>query len=327
MTLADSDGSYTDESRLNWFSSHNGTGPPTGTLPPFSNSTAGGGITWDRWVSYYTGAELFDYAVSGAVCSNNMIQRFLASINNFFPDVTGYEITQFQADLNWINPQTGTNTLYTNRHADNTVYALWIGTNDLGVDALLTDSSLDNATITNYTDCVFSVFDSLYRAGGRYFVLMNTAPLHLTPLYGLPGAGGVSSNHYWPDKPCNITEISYKMKEYTMTANNIFSLQVPYELFVAYRYPGASFAIYDVHSLITDIYNNPSQYLNGTTPANVTGFYFHCDLTGNNCTTVDADYDSFLWFDELHPTQRTDQIIAEHFVDVIKGNSSYATYW
>jgi hypothetical protein len=29
---------------------------------------------------------------------------------------------------------------------------------------------------------------------------MNTAPLQLSPLYGLPGQGGLAASHYWPDK-------------------------------------------------------------------------------------------------------------------------------
>jgi hypothetical protein len=31
-------------------------------------------------------------------------------------------------------------------------------------------------------------------------VLMNTAPLELSPLYGTPGQGGLAASHYWPDK-------------------------------------------------------------------------------------------------------------------------------
>lgn len=86
------------------------------------------------------------------------------------------------------------------------------------------------------------------------------------------------------------------MLEYTTLVNSLFSYQVPYELHVKGRYPGAAFAIYDVHSLITDIFNNPSQYLNGTSPLNVTGYYHHCDLSGNNCYDLPgASLDSFLW--------------------------------
>lgn len=34
-----------------------------------------------------------------------------------------------------------------------------------------------------------------------------------------------------------------------------------------------------------------------------------------------------MWYDELHPSERTDQVIAKEFAKVVKGLSSYATYW
>ena len=55
-------------------------------------------------------------------------------------------------------------------------------------------------TIPDYVDCIYDRFDEIYKAGGRYFVLMNTAPLQLSPLYGMPGVGGLPASHYWPDK-------------------------------------------------------------------------------------------------------------------------------
>ena len=77
--------SYTDENNLNYIGSHNGSYPLTGTLLPESFSTAGGGRTWDRYVIQYTGQDvsgkwmpsmtLYDYAVSGAVCSNLITPR------------------------------------------------------------------------------------------------------------------------------------------------------------------------------------------------------------------------------------------------------------
>jgi hypothetical protein len=191
--------SYTDESRLGYFINHNGSAPPPGLLLPGSTSTAGGGVTWDRWVSNYTSAKLYNYAVSGAVCDNNQIYRYLGAINGPFPDVV-YEVNAFIADSKFVNATTHTNTLYTNRKSDNTVYSMWIGTNDLGSYAFLTDSSLNQTTIPDYVDCIYSRFDQIYTNGGRYFVLMNTAPLELSPLYGTPGQGGLAASHYWPDK-------------------------------------------------------------------------------------------------------------------------------
>ena len=142
---------------------------------------------------------LYDYAVSGAVCDNTMIYRYLAGIDGPFPDVV-YEVDSFVADTTFVNATTNTNTLYTDRDANNTVYAMWIGTNDLGNDAFLTDSSLNGTTIPDFVDCVYDKFDVIYNTGARYFVLMNIAPLQLSPQYGLPGAGGAAATHYWPDK-------------------------------------------------------------------------------------------------------------------------------
>lgn len=116
--------SYSDESRLSFFQNHGGSPPPPGLLLPPSNNTASGGFTWDRLVANSTGAELFDYAVSGAVISNQLTPRFLSSINGDFPGVLDYEIPAFLADIAFVNESTGTNTLYTDRKSDNTVYAL-----------------------------------------------------------------------------------------------------------------------------------------------------------------------------------------------------------
>ena len=116
-----------------------------------------------------------------------------------------------------------------------------------------------------------------------------------------------------------------KIKEYTSLANKLFSYRTPFEVQIAKRYPGAKFAIFDTNSLITDIYNNPTQYL--TSPANVTGQYYLCDVTQTKCETSSLSLDHFLWYDELHPSERADQIIAKEFIEVVGGKSKYATYW
>ena len=120
--------SYTDEGRLGYFWNHGGTPVPIGTVLPFSPVDSDGGIIWDRWVSIYTNATLFDYATAGAVCSNNIVKKYVPGIANPIPDVLGSEIPSFIGDTKYVNPETGTNTVYgTNRKADNSVYALWIG--------------------------------------------------------------------------------------------------------------------------------------------------------------------------------------------------------
>lgn len=125
--------SYTDNGRLPYYVANNGSAPPAGVLPPQENVTASGGLAWGQFVQQDTGVAYFDYAVSGATCSNEIVARDFVLINKPFPSVVDDELPSFVADV-------GVNTLYQNRTAENTVYALWIGTNDLGYDGFISDS-------------------------------------------------------------------------------------------------------------------------------------------------------------------------------------------
>lgn len=118
------------------------------------------------------------------------------------------------------------------------------------------------------------------------------------------------------------------MKEYTQLVNDIFNYRTPFEILIAERYPGASMAIFDTNKLITDIYNDPAAF-GFPSPTNVTGQYYLCNpVTGGSCTSqTQLGLDHFLWYDELHPSEQTDKVIAKEFISVVKGSSKYATYW
>ncbi|ROW04461.1 hypothetical protein VMCG_05000 [Cytospora schulzeri] len=312
--------SYTDDGRLIYYADNGGNPPPPGTLQQPINATASGGYAWGQFIQQYTGAAYFDYAVAGATCSNGYISRYLAAIGKPFPSVVDDQLPSFVADVQ-------VQALYQNRTAENTVYALWIGTNDLGFGAFLTDSQAPGTNITTYIDCVWSVFDTIYSTGGRRFVLLNNAPLQLSPTYAAQYKGGAGDNSFWPNKTLyNETEYEYKMLEYTQVANRLFDYGVAFELLVKARWPGATFDILDVNSLLTDIYKNPSAYLDA--PANVTGAFHCCSLVNSSeCFNQPASLDTFLWYDELHPSNKTDSIIAREFIGAVAGNSSYGTHY
>lgn len=290
--------SYTDESRLSYFQQHDGQGPPPGTLLPGSTSTAGGGITWPRWVSTYSGASLFNYAVSGAVCSNDIVYRYLDLINGPFPDVLHYAVPAYAADAAFVNASTRTNTLFRDRRADNSVYSLWIGTNDLGNAAFLTGSALGGASLADYADCVFAALDGIYATGARHFVLMALAPLELLPQYARPDAGGVAATKYWPDKPADGARVSETMREYVAAVNAVFAYRVPFEVRLARRYPGAHVALFDTHALLADVHKRPAAYADGSAkPMDVEGFYLRCpaDGGGEACVGAEEGMDGFMW--------------------------------
>ncbi|KAG9249242.1 hypothetical protein BJ878DRAFT_579537 [Calycina marina] len=122
------------------------------------------------------------------------------------------------------------------------------------VGAFLADTNTFNgATIPNYVDCIFDLFDEIYKAGDRYF-------------------------------PANTSEVSGKMKEYTTTVNNF--------------------------------------------PWNVAGQYYPCDVEIGECSTQPVrSLNQFLWYDEMHPSERSNQIVAQEFCKfVVAGTSKYAAY-
>jgi hypothetical protein len=191
---------------------------------------------------------LYDYAVSGAVCSNAITPRFFSAIDAPFPAVKEYEVPAFIADSHYVDRKTHKPAL--DIPSSQTVYAIWIGTNDLGNYAFLTDSQVKGKTLVDYVNCVYGAIDSLYRNGARNFVIMNVAPLQLLPQYAVPEAGGRPATQYWPDKKGNLTEISYRIWENVVTVNDIYAYKTPYELKVAHRYPGAEIALFDTYSLV-----------------------------------------------------------------------------
>lgn len=115
------------------------------------------------------------------------------------------------------------------------------------------------------------------------------------------------------------------MKQYTKLVNDIFDTRTPFDLIIAKRYPRAHFAVFDINSFIADIYHNPQTYL--PAPANVTGVFRTCPTSGTPCVDSALSIDHFLWFDELHPSTKTDEIIAKEFITLVKGKSKFAKYW
>lgn len=309
-----------------------GKWPAPGTVLGPSDNTASGGKIWARFAAEEAKADLFNYAVAGAACDTDIIYRPFAPVNGPFPGVKNDEIPAFQADIK--------TKAYKGISADNTVYALWIGTNDLGYGAFLTDSQGTGYVISDFVDCVWDVFDSIHAAGGRRFVLLNQAPLEVAPMYS---ASENINSTFWPDHTLyNVTEYGNKIQEYTTNVNTIFDYGVPFQLLVEKRWPGTTVSIFHVHELFLDVHDNPEKYLK--TPVDVDGFYHVCDPdSSNDCVNSKNSPDSFLWYvlllrtsgcravtnvecyryDSLHASEITNKVIAKEFVGVVNGESKY----
>ncbi|KAJ7694833.1 carbohydrate esterase family 16 protein [Mycena rosella] len=269
-------------------------------------ATGDQGTAWPVYAAGYSKTALHPFARSGATCSNNITFRP-------FPPVFGNQLPLYFTE-------TGNGSLQL--PADETIYTLWIGTNDLGVDSLTTGSN--GASVVNVSECMVDWVRVLYESGARNFIMQNMIPLELTILY----SANTYPNRYWAD-PHNASDWSILMREMVLSGNMLTKLMLQA---LAPTLPGSHIAIFDSHSLIQDMFDHPALYLNGTAPLNVTGCWNSCvapvgggDLT---CTVQNGTArDSYLWTDELHPSEQTDRIVAREIALTLEGNTSKWATW
>jgi hypothetical protein len=244
-----------------------------------------GGYTWPRIAVDKADAKLFNFAVGGASCSEKIIYRQFDPIDGPFPGVLEGELPAFESQLG--------SEPYSDLTADNTVYGVWIGTNDFGNGAFLTDQQQPGKTITDYINCLWDVYDRIYSNGGRRFVLLNLSPLEKLPQYD--ASQGLDTIYFPDHTENNMTMLEYKIAQYTTTVNTAFDYGVPFQVLVQDRWPGAVFSVFNVHQLLLDIYNNPDEYL--AAPADSKGVYRRCNPEdSNDCTDSNESLDSFLWY-------------------------------
>jgi len=83
-----------------------------------------------------------------------------------------------------------------------------------------------------------------------------------------------------------------------------------------------------MYGFFEEMYYNPTRYFNGSIPANVTGHCHQCPVPSNysycgigDCTM--AQRDSYMWWDELHPSEQTGRNVAAEILKKIRGDSKY----
>lgn len=273
---------------------------------PGDNATA-----WPVYAAMYGDFTLYPFARSGATCSNYLTYKPFPSV--FESQLPLYFTDKYNGSLE-LDPTS-------------TMYTLWIGTNDVGVNALLTGSQTPGVTLVDTVTCSIEWIKVLYASGARNFIMQNMLPLQDTILYSTYSY----PNRYWTEER-NTTEWNVFMTELTTSHNALASLMLQA---LVPTLEGAHLGLFDSYGLISDIRANPQNYLNGTAPLNVTGCINSCVFQLNESTSGTADCtvaegtarDSFLWYDELHPSEQTDRVIAREISSAIVRNSSDWITW
>ncbi|KZT69467.1 carbohydrate esterase family 16 protein [Daedalea quercina L-15889] len=160
---------------------------------PGDNATA-----WPVYAAMYGNFTLYPYAKAGATCSNYLTPRLFPSV---FED---------ELPLYFTERENGSLVL----DLTDTMYTLWIGTNDVGVGELITGQQTPGVTLVDTVSCAVDWVKVLYMSGARNFIVQNMLPLQLTILYSAYSY----PNRYWAEQR-NTTEWNVFMTEMTNTGN------------------------------------------------------------------------------------------------------------
>lgn len=290
--------SFTDDAQGQYFLESEDY-PPPGTKHEGSNHTSSGGYAWGRIVTQTTDVIYNNYALQGAFCTNEINEREIIE-GVPFPDVIDYQVPLFEADLSFED-------LYPNRKEDNTAYALCIGANDLGFNSFFRNQNNEGTDLTTVSDCMMEVFDRVYATGGRYFILISTWNLEDTPLYTSIPDGGMEFSRLWENKTeYNTVEEQGKLETYVSALKDLSAKSVELGM-LKKRWPGSTFAFFDIHALFEDIMASPEEYFEA--PADVKGVYSFCESDeeweNKTCSLKEEPMAGFMWFDQLHPSERT----------------------
>ena len=114
---------------------------------------------WPIFAAEDGGFALYPFAKAGATCSNNITFRpfpslFESQLPTYFAEVANGSLK--------LDPR-------------ETVFTLWIGTNDVGVNSLLVGQGGPGARVVNTTRCAVSWVKTLYDSGARNFLFQNVS--------------------------------------------------------------------------------------------------------------------------------------------------------
>ncbi|CED82288.1 SGNH hydrolase-type esterase domain [Phaffia rhodozyma] len=230
------------------------------------------GPVWIEDLAERMDVPLFDYASGGATVNNTRTPAYLTNVTGRVPSA----LEQIDTFISLTNSSSGRNTL------DDTLFAIWIGSNDLFAK-IESNISFTGADLIRDT---FIGIEKLQAAGAKYFVINNIYDIG-RPFIDLMGS-----------------EIASVMTNSLIDYNNALDSEVNSQASAVQNatLPTAEFVVVDTWVAAKAILSQPQAY--GL--ANET--------IGRRCvigSSICSDPDSYFYWDAIHPTRVVHSLFAK----------------
>ncbi|KAI0904397.1 hypothetical protein F4823DRAFT_615111 [Ustulina deusta] len=263
---------------------------------PFGNPTYPGYTSSNgpNWVGYltvkYNASSLLTYnlAYGGATVDASLVTPYDSSVKSL----------KDQVESEFIPGYTG-NSAKATWTGDDSIFAVWIGINDIG-NSYWNGADATDALNAQIFDVISSLVDQIYAAGGRNYVLINVPPLDRTPLIIPQGDWAVSVSGAdvasWNQKVANFAE-DLKAKADT----NVW--------------------VYDANKSFGEVIDDPQSHAETAGLTNTTDY---CAAYQNGTPaqdTLDAScgvpVNQYFWLNNLHPTSAIHEVVAKGVADLL----------
>ncbi|KAJ4993782.1 cellulose-binding gdsl lipase [Stagonosporopsis vannaccii] len=244
--------------------------------PPYPGWTSSNGPNWAGFLATTYNASFvkaYNLAYGGATVDSSLVTPYAPTVLSLANQVEQQFVPRYgshPADAPWTS--------------SDSLFAFFIGINDVGNSWWLNNSTLYDAIFARYSGLV----EQVYATGARNFLFLSVPPVQLAPLtlgqndggYAVENEGRVIAD--WNKRVVALTKAVKK------------------------KHSNANLFVHDTYKVFDDVIKNPKSFPQTSGLKNVTGF---CAAYANGTptwTTKDPScqyaVNEYLWLNDLHPT-------------------------
>ncbi|KAK8045368.1 hypothetical protein PG993_005392 [Apiospora rasikravindrae] len=273
---------------------------PTNPLgnPTYPGYTSSNGPNWVDYLTVKYNASLlqtYNLAVGGATVDSDLVKPYQPTVLSVKQQVQDVFLPTY------VSPSSSDG-IGLQWSASDSLFAFWIGINDVGNSYWQDDTAALNRQIfAVYAD----VIQKLYKdAGARNFLFLNVPPVDRSPLTLGQGATAV------------------EREAADIAAFNALTAELAANLAGTEEGEGANVWAYDVHTLFAEVLDRPGAYEATAGYANTTAF---CEAYQNGTPNLDTSdpacgipVNEYFWLNSLHPTYPMHDVVAEQVASALE---------
>lgn len=217
-----------------------GTQPsPTNPLgnPSYPGWTSSNGPNWVGFLTYQYNAsalQTYNLAYGGATVDSALVTPYAPTVLSLKNQVEDLYLPNYANSTKWT--------------ANDSLFAVWIGINDVGNTWWLNNATLYSLIFDEYA----SLLDKLHASGARNFLFLTVPPVNLAPLTLKNGPDVVEAEGKvileWNER---VVELASKLEK---------------------KHPGAKTFVHDTHKVYVDVIEDVASWEQTAGLKNVTGF-------------------------------------------------------